>query len=134
MVRSQLHRLPRIDAHGAIDLDAVLLLPALHSGLRLLAVAAVDAGADLLLDLADRRTIRLPVARMDGRTLVLGVVEVALGQRERGPLARCRLLRLPAIDDSPRLVADHAVRGEAVGFLPLLRLGHRGRAPVPVSV
>src|SRR5699024_4560397 len=105
------------------------------SGLGLGAVATIDAGADLLLDLADRGTIRLPVARVDSRALVLGVVEVALGQRERRPFLRWRrLLRLPAVDDSPGLVADHAVRGETVGLLPLLRLGHRGRTPVPVGV
>src|SRR5699024_4479840 len=80
------------------------------------------------------RTVGLPVPRVDGVALVLGVVEVPLGQRERCALRRRRLLGLAAVDHGPGLVADHAVRGETVGLLPLLRLGDRARTPVTVHI
>src|SRR5699024_200717 len=112
----------------------MLLLPLHDSGLRLGAVTTVNASADLALDLADRRTVGLPVPRVDGVALVLGVVEVPLGQRERCALRRRRLLGLAAVDHGPGLVADHAVRGETVGLLPLLRLGDRARTPGSVGI
>src|SRR5699024_1419133 len=121
-------------ADGAVCLEAMLLLPAHHSRLGLSAVTTVNASADLALDLADRRTVGLPVPRVDGVALVLGVVEVPLGQRERCALRRRRLLGLAAVDHGPGLVADHAVRGETVGLLPLLRLGDRARTPVTVDI
>src|SRR5699024_8764149 len=80
------------------------------------------------------RTVGLPVPRVDSVALVLGVVEVPLGQRERCALRRRRLLGLAAVDHGPGLVADHAVRGEAVGLLPLLGLSDRARSPVSVHI
>src|SRR5699024_11883190 len=78
-------------ADSSIGLESVLLLPLHDSRLGLNAVAAVNASADLALDLADRGTIRLPVSRVDSVALVLGVVEEIgrascreRGRRERG--------------------------------------------------
>src|SRR5699024_8818870 len=106
------HLRPSGRPDSTIRLQAMLLLPTHDSRLGLRPITAINASADLLLNLLNRDPVLRPIPRMNRVALVFRVVEVTLGQRERVRLRRGALtlpLEPVLLGLSPRVFPGHAV-------------------------
>src|SRR5699024_2837966 len=130
------HLRPSGRPDSTIRLQAALLLPTHDSRLGLRPITAINASADLLLNLLNRGPVLRPIPRMNRVALVFRVVEVALRKRVRGRLRRGTftlplepvLLRL-----RPRVLPRHAVNRDTDLLLILLSRSHGGVAEVAVN-
>src|SRR5699024_2250625 len=128
------HLRPSGRADSTIRLQATLLLPTHDSRLSLRPITAINASADLLLNLPNRSPVLRPIPRMNRVALVFRVIEVALRQRVRGGLRR--LLPLPLepvlLRLSPRVLPGHAVNLDTDLLLILLSSRNSGVTEVAV--
>src|SRR5699024_1126417 len=75
------HLRPSGRPNSTIRLQTMLLLPTHDSRLSLRPITAINASADLLLNLLNRGPVLRPIPRMNRVALVFRVVEVALRKR-----------------------------------------------------
>src|SRR5699024_10254431 len=130
------HLRPSGRPDSTISLQAALLLPTHDSRLGLRPITAINASADLLLNLLNRGPVLRPIPRMNRVALVFRVVEVALRKRVRGRLRRGTftlplepvLLRL-----GPGVLPRHAVNLDTDLLLILLSSRNSGVSEVAVS-
>src|SRR5699024_3689570 len=119
---------------STVSLQTMLLLPTHDSRLSFRPITAINASADLLLNLPNRRPVLRPIPRMNRVALVFRVIEVALRKRVCGGLRR--LLPLPLepvlLRLSPRVFPRHAVNLDT--DLLLILLGSRNSGVTEVAV
>src|SRR5699024_5484146 len=98
-------------------------------------ITAINASADLLLNLPNRRPILRPITGMNSRAAVLRVIEVTLRQRVRGGLSSLLPLPLQPIlfGLSPGVLTGHAVNLDTDLLLILLSRRHGGVSEVAVN-
>src|SRR5699024_1406433 len=129
------HLRPSGRANSTISLQAMLLLPTHDSRLRLRPITAINASADLLLNLLNRGPVLRPIPRMNRVALVFRVVEVALRKRVRGRLRRGTFtlpLQPILFGLSPRVLPRHSVNLDT--DLLLILLGSRNSGVTEVAV
>src|SRR5699024_12202773 len=104
------HLRPGIGSDSTVSLQAMLLLPTHDSRLSFRPITAINASADLLLNLPNRRPVLRPIPRMNRVALVFRVVEVALRKRVCGGLRRGTIM-LPhehvLLSHSPLCINTH---------------------------
>src|SRR5699024_2706223 len=110
------HLCPGGRPDSTIRLQAALLLPTHDSRLGLRPITAINASADLLLNLLNRGPVLRPIPGMNRVALVLRVIEVALRKRVRGRLRRGTFtlpLEPVLLGLSPRVLTGHSVYSDA---------------------